>query len=98
MTRFVSIGAVRAALSECIRDVERGETVVITRRGRPVAGIVPVESLDQLARHREVNPAGGLASLAGGWEGSDELVSILDSSPRNGHGQVIKSRPCSGGT
>jgi prevent-host-death family protein len=45
MARSVSIAEVRATLSECIRDVERGETVVITRRGRAVAGIVPVESL-----------------------------------------------------
>lgn len=84
MARSVSIAEVRATLSECIRDVERGETVVITRRGRAVAGIVPVESLEVLARHREVKPKGGLASLAGGWDGSDELVSILDSSPRIG--------------
>lgn len=84
MARFVSIAEVRATLSECIRDVERGETVVVTRRGRPVAGIVPVESLEVLPRHRELKQTVGLASLAGGWEGSDELASILDSSPRNG--------------
>jgi prevent-host-death family protein len=84
MARSVSIAEARATLTECIRDAERGETVVITRRGRAVAGLVPVESLDQLARHREVKPAGGLASLAGGWEGSAELVRILDSSPRIG--------------
>jgi prevent-host-death family protein len=42
--REIGIGELRAKLSSVIRGVERGERVRVTRRGRPVADIVPAES------------------------------------------------------
>lgn len=33
---------------------------------------------------RAAGPLAGLASLAGGWEGSEELVRLIESSPRGG--------------
>ena len=39
--RTMTVAATKAHLSEVLSQVEAGEAVVITRRGRPVARIVP---------------------------------------------------------
>ena len=41
--RSVSISQLKAHLSENLRYVERGERVVVTDRGRPIAVLGPVE-------------------------------------------------------
>ncbi|MCC6748149.1 MAG: type II toxin-antitoxin system prevent-host-death family antitoxin [Deltaproteobacteria bacterium] len=41
--KTISISDAKATLSEQIRHVRRGEEVVITERGKPVARLVPVE-------------------------------------------------------
>ena len=84
MTRAMSVAEAKATLSERIRDVEKGEQIVITRHGRTVAALVSPEDLEHLQRLRAAGPQGGLASLAGGWEGSEELVRLIESSPRGG--------------
>jgi prevent-host-death family protein len=48
--RQVQSSDAKARLSELLDDVERGETVVITRHGRPIARIVPESD----ERHAEV--------------------------------------------
>jgi prevent-host-death family protein len=83
-TRSLSVAQVKATLSEQIRSAEHGEPVIITRHGKAVAALVPAEDLEALRRLRATGPEGGLASIAGGWEDSEELVSILESSPRLG--------------
>ena len=40
--------------------------------------------IEHLERLRHVGPEGGLAGLASGWEGSDELVRLLETSSRVG--------------
>jgi prevent-host-death family protein len=71
------IAEVKAKLGQFVRDAEEGRPVVITRHGKPVAALVRAEDLAQLERLRAAGPAAGLASLAGGWEGSDELVQAV---------------------
>jgi prevent-host-death family protein len=44
--REIGVRELKAKLSSVLSRVERGERVRITRRGRPVADIVPVESLE----------------------------------------------------
>ncbi len=39
--RHVGIRELKAKLSECVRDVKTGATIVVTEHGRPVARIVP---------------------------------------------------------
>lgn len=84
MAKSLSLAEVKATLSDRVRDVENGEPVLITRHGKPVAALVRVEDLEHLERLRAAGPEGGLASLAGGWDGADELIRILESSPRAG--------------
>ena len=82
--RSLSVAQVKATLSEQIRSAEHGDPVVITRHGKAVAALVPTEDLEALRRLRATGPEGGLASIAGGWEDSEELVSILERSERTG--------------
>jgi prevent-host-death family protein len=42
--REIGVRELKAKLSSVLSRVERGERVRITRRGRPIADIVPVES------------------------------------------------------
>ena len=83
--KSLSVAEVKATLSEQIRSVEHGDPVLITRHGKAVAALVPAEDLDTLRRLRAQGPQGGLASIAGGWKDSEELVSILEESERLGH-------------
>jgi prevent-host-death family protein len=69
-----SIAEVKARFAECLRQVEDGEPIVITRHGRAIAALVDVDLLDRLERLRAAGPESGLASVAGGWEGSQEVA------------------------
>ena len=45
--RSIGIRELKSKLSECVRDVKRGSTIVVTERGRRVARLVPEsDSLD----------------------------------------------------
>ena len=84
MNKEISLAEAKATLSECIREVEKGRSVLIKRHGKPVAALVRPNDLDNLERLKKAGPEGGLASLAGGWKGSEELVQILEQSKRFG--------------
>jgi prevent-host-death family protein len=74
MKTKVSAADAKAHFAECLRAVEQGRPVVITRHGKPVAALVPAEEAAQLRRLQAAGPHGGLAGIAGGWKDSDELV------------------------
>jgi len=84
METNISVAEAKAKFSECIRKVEAGTAVLITRHGKPVAALVSPGDFEHLARLRKAGPEKGLASIAGGWENSEELTTILDASPRQG--------------
>lgn len=84
MEKNISVAEAKATFSECIRNVEAGYAVLITRHGKPVAALVSPTDLEHLKRLREAGPESGLASIAGGWENSEELVSVLNASSRQG--------------
>ena len=84
MSKYRSVADVKARLSEYIRSAEHGDAVVITRHGQVVAALVGAEEVQTLERLRLAGPESGLASLAGGWEGSDDLIRALEASSRVG--------------
>jgi prevent-host-death family protein len=88
MKKMISLAEAKATLSECIRKVESGKTVLITRHGKPVAALVRAKDLENFERLKKAGPEGGLASLADGWEESEEFVRILDESSRVGQRNV----------
>jgi prevent-host-death family protein len=56
----VSLAQAKAQLSELLNKVEAGEEIVITRRGRPVAHLMPIstpkQKLGSLAEFRAKMP------------------------------------------
>jgi prevent-host-death family protein len=85
MTRTVSAAEAKMHFSDHLRSSERGESIVITRHGKPVAALVPAHDLPALQRLRAAGPGAGLASVAGGWPGSGTLVKRVR--------EVVRSRP-----
>ena len=77
-TSTVSIAEAKARFSECVRSAEGGDAVLITRHGKPVVAVVSAEDLHHLERLRAAGPEGGLASIAGGWAGSEELADEMN--------------------
>lgn len=59
--RSIGVGNLRQQASKHLRDVERGETIEVTDRGRPVALLVPVPAggLERLAAAGRLVPAAG---------------------------------------
>lgn len=62
--REIGVRELKAQLSRVLRDVEKGEQVRVTSRGRPVADIVPVvpersEAMKKLIVEGKVTPATG---------------------------------------
>lgn len=82
MSKTVSLEDAKAHLTECIKAAEAGETVVITREGQPVAALVSALKVSGPDPERVAGPQQGLISLLGGWEGSDELASLIEESSR----------------
>jgi len=80
--KSVSLADAKSRFSDYVRKAEAGELCLLTRHGKPVVAIVPASDLNALRRLRAAGPAGGLASLAGGWKGSEDLVRALGRSRR----------------
>lgn len=61
--RQIGIRELKSKLSECVREVKKGTTIVVTERGRPVARIIPesnslAERLDALRRAGSIHWSG----------------------------------------
>src|SRR3989442_3870700 len=76
MARRLSAAQAKSQLADCLRKAENGEPVIITRHGKPVAALVGVDRV-ALGSRKETRAGAGLAGLAGGWRGSEELVKAL---------------------
>jgi prevent-host-death family protein len=60
--RVIGIRELRQGASRYLRDVQRGETIEVTDRGRPVARLVPVPRLsgvDELAAEGRIDLGSG---------------------------------------
>lgn len=61
--RYEPISIAKNSLSALIREVQAGETIVITDRGRPVARLEPVGDIDHSDARMLALVEDGLASL-----------------------------------
>lgn len=82
MIDAISVAEAKARFAECLRTAEQGQPVVITRHGKRVAALVAASALADLERLRAAGPDAGLAGLAGGWKGSEQLVGLIGRTPR----------------
>jgi prevent-host-death family protein len=83
MATTVTAAKAKAEFAECMRRAEAGDPVVITRHGKAVVALVRADRLKQLERLRAAGPGAGLAAVAGGWRGSEELVLSVAASRRS---------------
>ena len=77
MRETVPVADAKTHFAENVRRAETGEVVVLSRHGKAVAALVSAADVDRLERLRAAGPEKGLASLAGGWEGSEELADLV---------------------
>jgi len=77
VSRTLSVAQAKATFAACVRWAEDGEPIIISRHGKPVAALVQAADVEKLTRLRAAGPEGGLASLAGGWRGSEELARLV---------------------
>jgi prevent-host-death family protein len=70
MQRSVSAREANQQFSRILRDVEAGAEILVTRRGRPVARIVPAQPSGerQLTPEQEAAHARSMARLRKGWD------------------------------
>lgn len=92
MLKRLSLAEAKAHFSDCVRKAEAGNPLLITRHGRPVVALVPAAEFEQFDRLRAAGPEGGLASLAGGWKGSEQLVETVAKRRRTGPRAAPKLR------
>ena len=52
--REVPVTVAKAQFSELLRDVERGESITITRNGKKVAALVPIEDYEKEQRRQAI--------------------------------------------
>lgn len=90
MKTTASAAEFKAHLSEYLRAVEHGRAVLITRHGKAVAALVSADEMAQRQRLRAAGPQAGLASVAGGWTGSDDLVQQLTRMRRTAPRRVVR--------
>ena len=81
MARQLSAAQAKSRLADCLRKAERGESVIITRRGRPVAALVAVDRL-ALRKAKGTRASVGLASPAPTGCTLAELVKLLRRGPK----------------
>jgi prevent-host-death family protein len=82
----VGIRELKSTLSECVREVKSGRTIVVTEHGQPVARIVPeavpfLERIDSLRRAgtvawsgRRLRPAKPVGKVRGDGSVADLVV------------------------
>lgn len=82
MVISLSVAEAKAHLAQRIREAERGDRLVITRHGHPVAALVSVRDLDLVQRAGPGGTSGGLASLAGSVSRASTFVSATEAVKR----------------
>lgn len=79
MAKSVPITEIEAQPGSWFRVAEAGESILVTRQGRTVAVVLPASRFEEQEKGTALQPESraGLAGLAGGWEGSEELVKLI---------------------
>ena len=76
--KVLSAAEAKLHFAEALRNVDKGNVIVITRYGKPVAALVGPADLAQLQRLKSQVPEEGLAQLVHRWKDSREFSDALD--------------------
>lgn len=68
MSKTISLREANQAFSRCIREVEAGAEITITRRGEPVARLVPARRERVLTAEQEAARARLEKAMKKGWD------------------------------
>ncbi|MBI3947172.1 MAG: type II toxin-antitoxin system Phd/YefM family antitoxin [Armatimonadetes bacterium] len=79
MSRTLSVAEAKSSFSAVVdRVASERDRVIISRRGKPLAALIPLEELEELERLRAAQGAESLAAVAGQWEGFEEIVPFVE--------------------
>ena len=74
--REAPVAEVKARLSEYVSlSASRGDRIVITRRGRPVAALISLEDLQILSQAEKRK---GLSELMGKWKDFEDIAGSVE--------------------
>jgi prevent-host-death family protein len=74
--REAPVAEVKARLSEYVSlSASRGDRIVITRRGKPVAALISLEDLQTLSQAQKRK---GLGELMGRWKDFEEIAGSVE--------------------
>ena len=79
--REVSISRVRANFFAFLKEAARGETIIVTRRGRPVAQLTAPEATDREGALAAAKTLRGLRQRVG-WATTEDILHMLDAGRR----------------
>lgn len=76
--RFIDVFEAKTHLSRLLDDAETGEVITITKRGKPVAQLVPPATVNRGRAARAVSNLRALRREIG-WSGTvDEILTLRD--------------------
>ncbi|MDE0145599.1 MAG: type II toxin-antitoxin system prevent-host-death family antitoxin [Nitrospira sp.] len=80
--REVQATEAKTHLAQLLSAVERGETIAITRHGKPVAHLVPAKKQDRTARKEAVER---FKAWRASWKGIDMSIEDILAARHEGH-------------
>ena len=79
MSKAMTIAQAKSRFSDCVRSAEGGETVLITRYGKPAAAVVSAKYLAELETSRRGGPERrGLAALIERFSDGEEFAAEIE--------------------
>jgi len=74
------IGAFKAKthFSQILEQVEKGDDFIVTKRGKPVAKIIPVEQEKQMTRKEAIEALREMRKLYRGKPGEDNIKDLVE--------------------
>ena len=66
------------AVGQAVEQSLRGEPIILTREGRPIAALISLESLQTLQREREILRRLALGEIESAAGEGEELESVLE--------------------
>ena len=80
--REVQATEAKAHLAQLLSEVEHGETIAITRHGKPVAHLVPAEAQERAGRRAAVER---FETWRAGWKGIEMSLEEILAARHEGH-------------